>query len=206
VCATLFFLDSLNKKKTAIQSNGVDKVSCTSKPCKWNIPSKRKGAIQPIKLMKFRKHDYSKVNKAEQLTSTVEEANVETESCDKQHWSKDKLQEMYEQLNNVQKKSAHCIGWCHILPQQLPEQSPKAEELVLLSPISIRDSPISLQGIKERIEKVKSKLFVNPEQALEIEKETQEQSVSKSWHFHRQYRITASKCYRFASGVKMGFT
>ena len=55
-----------------------------------------------------------------------------------------------------------------------------------------------MNGIQERVKKIKSKLFLNPKQVTEIEEETKEQSSSNSWHFHRQYCITASKCYRAA--------
>ena len=47
-----FIKTKLNNSK---QCN--DESSCTSKPCKWNIPSKRKGEVEPISNMKFRKHD-----------------------------------------------------------------------------------------------------------------------------------------------------
>jgi hypothetical protein len=103
---------------------------------------------------------------------------------------------MFEKLQRIQNETGQAIGWCHILPQKVPEQSSTTDEHELLSPISIKDSPISLEGIKDRVERVKSKLFVDPQQALKIEKETQDQSNSKLWYLHRQPRITASKCYR----------
>ena len=46
---------------------------------------------------------------------------------------------------------------------------------------------------KKGVDKIKTKLFIDDTQAAEIEKQTKDQSSNKSWHFHRQYRITASK-------------
>lgn len=76
------------------------------------------------------------------------------------------------------------------MPQDLPEQNREAEG-ELISPIKITESPISIDGIKKRMDKIKTKLFIDDTQAAEIEKQTKDQSSNKSWHFHRQYRITA---------------
>ena len=55
LCVPLFYLDSCYKNNSK-QCN--DQSSYTSKPCKWNIPSKRKGEVEPISNVKFRKvHD-----------------------------------------------------------------------------------------------------------------------------------------------------
>lgn len=116
-------------------------------------------------------------------------------SADKPEWNKERLNEMLEKLRNIQKETEQVIGWCHILPQEVPKQK-YTDKPELLSPI--KEHPISLQAIKERTEKAKTKLFVDSVKAVEIEKETREQSKRESWHFHRQPRITASKCYRTA--------
>ena len=46
--------------------------------------------------------------------------------------------------------------------------------------------------------RIKKKLFIDDTQAAEIEKQTKDQSSNRSWHFHRQYSIRASKCYEAA--------
>ena len=33
-------------------------VPCTSQPCQWNLPKKRKLNTEPIQSLKFQKHDY----------------------------------------------------------------------------------------------------------------------------------------------------
>ncbi|RUA05520.1 MAG: hypothetical protein DSY43_04465 [Gammaproteobacteria bacterium] len=194
VCATLFLLDSFCKKK-GLKSCSDDDVSCTSKPCQWNVPRKRKGSVEPISTMKFRKHDYNKRNK---VVDPVCEKPVQSEPLVGHDWSKERLQGLFHKLKEIEQKTKQSIGWCHILPQDIPEKCSSEVDNGLLSPIKMKDSPVSIQGIKERIERVKCKLFVGPEQAAEIEEVTKDQSLSKSWHSHRQYRITASKCYRAA--------
>lgn len=79
VCATLFYLESVFKTNSKLSANNV---SCTSEPCKWNIPSKRKGEVQPISAMKFRKHDYNKRNKRPLLTK--EYPSKSTENAEKE--------------------------------------------------------------------------------------------------------------------------
>ncbi|XP_029207043.2 uncharacterized protein LOC114970731 [Acropora millepora] len=203
VCATLFYLESVFKTNSKLSA---DEVSCTSLPCKWTIPSKRKGEVQPISAMKFTKHDYNKRNK--RTLFTKEEKECQSESAEKECNSSnnesstgkvlndEKLKGLFSKLKDLEKEVGKSIGWCHILPQDVPVESESENELI--SPIKIEESPISMNGIQERVKKIKSKLFVNPKQVTEIEEETKEQSSSKSWHFHRQYRITASKCYRAA--------
>lgn len=104
VCATLFLFDSIHKKKIKnVQAQNSDESSCTSEPCKWNIPSKRKGNVMPITAMKFRKHDYSKVK--------VDKLNLSTESNEDfgfrngKEWNKDRLQGMLEKLKKIQNET-----------------------------------------------------------------------------------------------------
>lgn len=193
VCATLFFLDSLNKKRQSKESSAED-VSCTSKACQWRVPSKRKGTLTPIGCMKFKKHDYNKV-KGTTMRTTDTKATVdsETASVDRplNEWSKERMNDMLEKLKKMQEETGQAIGWCHILPQEVPKQKSTLSQ-PLLSPI--KENPISLQEIKKRAEK----MFVDPQQAERIEQETREQSKCEAWYFHRQPRITASQCYRSA--------
>lgn len=64
VAATLFALEQhCKEKQTIIDSNE----SCTSKPCKWSVPRKRKGPVPPIKQINVVKHDYAKPNKRPKL-------------------------------------------------------------------------------------------------------------------------------------------
>ena len=143
----------------------------------------------PIHSMSFKKHDYSKVNKRPKL--------VDNYAKNESEWNNDRLQNMLSKLRELEKVEGRVIGWCQVLPQEVPaEQTAKDDDI--LTPITLLESPMSLDGIRKRGEEVKKKLFVTPEEALEIERDTREQSKSKSWFLHRQYRITASKSYRAA--------
>ena len=59
VAATLFAL----KKYFKFQAGGADTISCTSKPCQWNIPHKHKIDNVPISHCKFMKHEKTKIEK-----------------------------------------------------------------------------------------------------------------------------------------------
>lgn len=83
------------------------------------------------------------------------------------------------------------------MPQDLPEQNREAEGESITS-IKITESSILIDGIKEKLVRIKKKLFIDDTQAAEIEKQTKDQSSNKSWHFHRRYCIIASKCYEAA--------
>ena len=61
----------------------------------------------------------------------------------------EKLKVLFERLKELEKETGKVIGWCHILPQDLPEQNREAEG-ELTSPIKITESPISIDGIKKR--------------------------------------------------------
>ena len=62
VSATLFALDEYCKEREKMSEE-----SCTSKPCRWNVPKKRKGPVTPIPAMSFQKHDNSKRRIGHQL-------------------------------------------------------------------------------------------------------------------------------------------
>ena len=56
--------------------------------------------------------------------------------------------------------------------------------------------PVSLAEIKERVDKIKRRLFVTPEQKSHIEEQTRDQADCKAWYRHRKPRVTALKCKR----------
>lgn len=207
VTATLFGLESFHKKKKAIDKE--DDISCTSKPCGWSVPPKRKGPVQPISAMKFKKHDYGKDKKIRQPMFDGKDVRAPHQ----QKWSDEKLKLMLNQLKELQDETGQPIGWCHLLPQVVPSvevhqeseygNSQNEEEnnypSEIISPIKACDSPMSLQGIKERCERIKKTLNVSSEEASKVESETREQSDSTLWYLHRKGRITASKSYRIAA-------
>jgi hypothetical protein len=54
----MFALEEYCKEREKLKSESDE--SCTSKPCKWNVPRKRNGNVVPIADMQFTKHDYAK--------------------------------------------------------------------------------------------------------------------------------------------------
>jgi hypothetical protein len=104
VAATLFGLESFHKKKSS--SNEAD-VSCTSKPCSWSVPRKRKGPVQPIDTMKFSKHEFGKVKKIRQ---PMFESGEDVRAPHQQSWSKDKINSMLDQLREIQNETGKAIG------------------------------------------------------------------------------------------------
>lgn len=48
-------------------------VPCTSQPCQWNLPKKRKLNTEPIQSLKFQKHDYGKKEKKHSARDQVDD-------------------------------------------------------------------------------------------------------------------------------------
>lgn len=90
------------EKQTIIDSNE----SCTSKPCKWSVPRKRKGPVQPIKQINVVKHDYAKPNKRPKLETK--------HSTPPKVWQSDKVEKVFEMMKAYQKKSGNIVSWTHI--------------------------------------------------------------------------------------------
>ena len=70
MASTLFALEQHFKERQ--KTSAVAEDSCTSKPCKWIIPRKRKGPVTPISEISFVKHDYAKEKKGKTEGATKE--------------------------------------------------------------------------------------------------------------------------------------
>lgn len=127
ICATLFYLESVFKTNSKLSA---DEVSCTSLPCKWTIPSKRKGEVQPISAMKFTKHDYNKRNKRTLFTkedkecqsnsseSAVKECNSSNnESSTGKFLNNQKLKGLFSKLQDLEKKLAILLDGAKCYPK-----------------------------------------------------------------------------------------
>lgn len=62
----------------------------------------------------------------------------------------------------------------------------------------LNSHPFSMDMLQNECQNVKRKLFLNEEEAAEVEKNTRGQSADPLWHDSRNQRITSSKCYRCA--------
>ena len=195
VTATMFALDEYCKKRAKTESDPSD-VSCTSKPCKWNVPRKRKGNVVPVANIQFAKHDYSKSKKKRKSSITPQH---DVRAPNQRKWPEDKVKNMFSRLKEYQEKSKKAVGWLHILPQEvLADQSSKtSKENDLLCPI--KEHPVSATTIKKRCQQVQDRLTLSETEINDIEKLTRGQSDNSAWYTERKVRITASKCYRVAA-------
>ena len=204
IAATLFALEVFCKSK-ASNEREANEVASTSKPCRWNIPRKRKGNVLPISKTKFQKHEYGK-----EKTERLPEISEDVRSANQRSSSNTKLYNILAKVDKFQEERGKEIGLGHILKQKSEKQlkecikhdhdycllSPsedkdpdKSDEAELLSPIKAH--PISLHELSARCERVKKALMVSSEDVLKIESSTRNQSLDEDWHHQRKFRITA---------------
>ena len=211
IAATLFALEVFCKSK-ASNEREANEAASTSKPCRWNIPRKRKGDVLPISKSKFQKHEYGK-----EKTERLPEISEDVRSPNQRSSSNTRLYNILAKVEKFQEETGKEIGLSHILKQKSEKQlkecikhdhyycllspsqdkdSDKSDEAELLSPIKAH--PISLDELFARCERVKKALMVSNDDVLKIESSTRNQSLDKDWHHQRKFRITASKAYRCA--------
>lgn len=180
VASTLFALEQHCKDRG--KQSTEEEQSCTSKPCTWSVPRKRKGPVVAIKEMTFEKHDYAKEKKRRNLNKN--------DAPGPAIWESDKVSRVMTMMLEYQRQSGNVLSWIHILPQEIKDNE------ILVSPIKVH--PVSRSELKEKMHKVKRKLMVDDKERDHIENITRGQSDKQMWHTHRQPRITATKCYRVA--------
>ena len=199
VAATLFALESFCKGRST------QEVACTSKPCTWNVPRKRKLELTPVSKMKFRKHEYGTVKK-ERKQEIPDDRDVRTPQ--QQTTTNTKLYNILCKVETFQDKTGKLIGLSHVLTQkttaqlkdavqhdhcycELPNESnndhaesnpsspqnvvPVKDPTSLISPI--KKHPVSLQEIKSRCERIEQALKVTSEKVKQIELSTRNQSL-----------------------------
>ena len=117
VTSTLFALEEFFKQsKAPVNPSLTLAISCTSKPCVWNVPRKRKIDNLPIAQAKFRKHQHGKPHKSEDkaLPSTrdvrppnQQNPNLNTDASNLLHHVKE-----------IEKKTGKKMALSLILPQK----------------------------------------------------------------------------------------
>ena len=202
VAATLFALEGYFKHQTKESEN----VSCTSKPCTWNIPRKRKVDNLVISDCKFRKHQHGKAKVEKDFALKVQEETPIAHD----YQMNTKISNYLHMIKETEIKTGKKIGLSMILPQNTVSElqysvihdhnyiSTKASNNSGLSISPIKVHPPSLNKIQRKAEEIKHKLCMSKHEISELEKKTVGQSKIAEWNLHRQYRITASKCYRVA--------
>jgi len=127
VAATLFAMESLHKKNSNVEQSDV---SCTSKTCKWSVPSKRKGPVQPINTMKFSKHVHGK---EKHVRRQLIENDKDVRAPHHRNWPDEKLRLMLNQLKEIQNETGQAIDYVIFYHKRcLPTQHPPTQHQVLL--------------------------------------------------------------------------
>lgn len=175
--ALLHALSALNPNALSLASGGSavenDPVPCTSLPCRWKPPRKRKESALRISDASFEKHEYSKPVKKKM--SSVEDFDPRPQKYRGQ--VKSRLPDLLEKIRGEQL----CISFlfdkhfrCEISQQPCNENLPD-------------DS-----GLRATVMAFKKTLEMTPQMCREMERNTCEQSNSPLWFSVRRHRITSS--------------
>ena len=201
LAATLFAIEDQWDNVASVTgdiSQPQNSIPCTSQPCQWNLPSKRKLNPEPIQSLKFAKHKYGK----EKKRSSRDQIDVRTPH--QRNISDSELKLFYEEVKLVEKATGKKIGLSSVLPHRLPnsnDQEPETQpsdsalqKWRLASPEKLH--PMSVHEISLKADKVKQRLFNSGQEQEEIEKATRDQHTSILGYNIRQPRITASQTKR----------
>ncbi len=149
-----------------------ESLPCTSQPCRWKPPKKRKESTLRIADATFVKHDYAKPNKKK--IRQVEDFDPRPESF--QGASSRSLPDLLRKLKGEQL----CVSLLFDSQFQSDELS---------------SDDISIPGkstLKDTILQFKETLKITSEKSREIEQDTRDQRKSDLWFSVRRYRITSS--------------
>lgn len=146
---------------------------CTSLPCRWKAPTKRKESTLPMSEAKFVKHDFSKPVKRK--IQSLEEFDPRPECY------RGSASSRLPQLLNQLKGEQLCISLL-LDPQYQVGQS------TVPSSHNIADTP----QLQETVAAFKKSLELTCDEAREIERNTRDQRNSPLWFSVRRHRITAS--------------
>lgn len=194
LAATLFAMEDACKKSVSTTSESEDDLPCTSKPCTWSIPKKRKQEPSTVQAVKFVKHVYGKKDKECSSSSTVHTTHNKKKS-------NTDYNALLEKIKAVEEKTGRKIGLHYIIPQQVPEYSttvtketPQPSKWDIVSPI--KTAPLSMLGIAQKSLRSKTRLYDSIKDRNDITEATKEQHLTRTWYDVRKPRITASKCKR----------
>ena len=194
------------------QAGGADTISCTSKPCQWNIPRKHKIDNVPISHCKFMKHEHGKT-KIDKEPPPSEPMHSQAASAKHEFLNNTRLYNFLHMVKETELKTGKKIGLSLLLPQKTEKESVTAllhdhdytkmdgsqvqSHMSQISPIKVH--PPSLEDIRTKAKQIKQRLSLSQNEITELERKTKGQSETDEWNLHRKYRITASKCHRVAS-------
>lgn len=179
--------------KTFVKTENAE--ACTEKLQMWNKPRPKKLAPLPIHAINFEKQKYGKVTK-------------EIKGKNPSHYELDKLcqtdiacaKTFLADLKEYEEDSGRQVGLLKVIDEHQPlvtssYEEPKCSQYCSKVVDVLEKMKVSAIPMAEKTEKVLEAMKVLPEQRLQIEKETREQSSSVSWHKVRDTKITGSICH-----------
>lgn len=180
VSAVLHALAALTTKSFSLQPNIpvddiTDDVPCTSLPCTWKAPKKRKESVLEISKTTFEKHEYAKPNKRK--IQTIEDFDPRPAE-----YKGSAIQRLPELLQKI-KGDDLCLSLLLGNSYQPDDDQP------------LQPSSYNLPGIdmlKQTMQAFKDSMQITAEKAREIERNTRDQRSSSLWYYVRRYRLTAS--------------
>ena len=177
ISALLHALSALNPRVPTIphisDSAVEDEIPCTSLPCQWKPPRKRKESTLRISDATFEKHDYAKPVKRK--ISPVENFDPRPEKF--RGVASSRLPDLLQKLKG----------------EQLCNSLLFDEHFQVASSSQPDDKNLpSISGLKDTIQEFKRSLEVTQQMSREIERNTREQQKSALWFSVRRHRLTAS--------------
>ncbi|KAL5021555.1 hypothetical protein ScPMuIL_000710 [Solemya velum] len=179
VAALLFALDA----SATSNAEGDGDTACTSRPCEWSKPRKRKLSPKRVKTLKFQKIIHSKI-------PSIREK--------KRHVHPEPPSGMFDTLLNRMSSVNPSAVLFHLQTPIAPQCSVASDVNVGLH-VEISDSPkiiLPSDSYIDMVNYIKENASVPSENIVdEIEYRTRGQSDNHLWHVARRGRITASNFY-----------
>jgi len=195
LAATLFAVEDQQRNVVKETEHNND-LPCTSKPCRWSVPPKKRCQPTTIQDVLFEKHVLKN-----------QETKPKSKRMDRRPLAKrdnHNFDDIYNKLKELEQKTGRKIGLIHTIPHtcsvstvEIANDEPKQPDSkwALLSPMTTMQ-PLSLDQISQRASRVKKRLFESVNDREEIAKLTLQQQNCRLWYDVRQPRITASQCKR----------
>lgn len=193
--ATLFAVED-KQRNFVNETENISSAPCTSKPCKWSVPPKKKCQPTAIQDVSFTKHVF-KNQEAKPRRKRMDRTPLTSQS-------NHDFNDIYNKLKELEQRTGKKIGLIHTIPNtcfvstaKIADEEPKQPQIkmALLTPIpSIQ--PLSIDQISQKASRVKRRLFESVNDREEIAQLTLQQQTCRLWYDVRQPRITASQCKR----------
>ena len=170
-------IEDLTKATNSAENNDVP---CTSKPCTWNVPTKRKLEATTIQSVKFEKHILGKEKRERKASIEV------TGKSEYHQQTKDDSEQLLRKEREVEQRTGKKIGLSFIIPHEVPKVVKTVDNghsknncWDITSPV--KNGPLSMNEIKEKAVRSLERLNESGKRKIEIEKETKEQHKTRLW-------------------------